>query len=418
MWGMKIIPGGRSSNYLARFGIFFIITAIIIGFPSSYSVGDDNSQPSQNLEIYNWYDLDAVRDNLSGYHILMNDLNSTTEGYEELASPTANGGKGWQPIGYTKIVRSCGAGVASFDYYLRGTFDGQGYEIRDLFINRPDENKVSLFYATLDSGRIKNIGVTNVTVTGASTIGCLVGWNEGTVDNSYSSGNVNGEVRVGGLVGSNVGTVLNSYSSGNVNGSSRVGGLAGSNRGGSLNNSHSMCSVIGVDDVGGLVGYTQGGTVNNSYSTGDVNGNQNVGGLVGLNGVRDAETKSIVRDSYSTSNVNGNYKVGGLVGHNYYGTVSNSYSTGNVAGYSDVGGLVGKKALLPTASNSFWDTETSGQATSDGGTGKNTTEMKNITTFSEVDWNIIAVANTTMREPAYIWNIVNNLTYPFLSWQS
>jgi hypothetical protein len=70
-----------------------------------------------------------------------------------------------------------------------------------------------------------------------------------------------------------------------------------------------------------------------------------------------------------------------------------------------------------SVSNSFWDTQASGQATSDGGTGKNTTEMKNIATFSVAGWSIIAVAlNET--DPAYIWNIVNNTTYPFLSWES
>ena len=58
---------------------------------------------------------------------------------------------------------------------------------------------------------------------------------------------------------------------------------------------------------------------------------------------------------------------------------------------SDVGGLVGRN-YQGTVSNSFWDTETSGQATSAGGTGKNTTEMKDIATFSGAGWNIIAVA--------------------------
>jgi hypothetical protein len=68
-------------------------------------------------------------------------------------------------------------------------------------------------------------------------------------------------------------------------------------------------------------------------------------------------------------------------------------------------------------SDSFWDTETSGQATSDGGTGKTTAEMQDITTFSIAGWEIIAVAlNET--NPAHIWNIVNNVIYPFLGWQS
>jgi hypothetical protein len=43
--------------------------------------------------------------------------------------------------------------------------------------------------------------------------------------------------------------------------------------------------------------------------------------------------------------------------------------------------------------------------------------MQDINTFSGAAWNITAVANTTMRNPSYIWNIVNNVTYPFLSWE-
>jgi hypothetical protein len=67
--------------------------------------------------------------------------------------------------------------------------------------------------------------------------------------------------------------------------------------------------------------------------------------------------------------------------------------------------------------NSFWDVETSGQATSDGGTGKTTAEMKDITTFSGATWNITGVANPSIRNLSYIWNIVDDVTYPFLSWQ-
>jgi hypothetical protein len=67
---------------------------------------------------------------------------------------------------------------------------------------------------------------------------------------------------------------------------------------------------------------------------------------------------------------------------------------------------------------SFWDTATSGQTTSAGGIGKNTTEMQDITTFSGASWNIVAVANLSELNPSYTWNIVDDETYPFLSWQS
>jgi hypothetical protein len=309
-WSMKTVLSSKRRHYVARVGTFLIVVALIAGMVGCGCT----TTPSQNLEIRDWYDLDSVRDNLAGNHTLMNDLDSTTAGYTELASLTANQGKGWEPI-----------------KDFTGTFDGQGYEIRDLFSNRPDEMYVGLFGLVDEGGVIEDVGVVNATVTGYVSVGGLVGENNGTVSNSYSSGDVTGGAE--------------SY------------------------------------DVGGLVGENNG-TVSGSYSTGSVTGEE---------------------------------KVGGLVGGNYWGgTVSNSYSSGSVTGNSSVGGLMG--ANIAAVSDSFWDTQTSGQATSDGGTGKNTTEMQDIATFTA--WDIIEVANPSIRNPSYIWNIVNNVTYPFLSWQS
>jgi hypothetical protein len=112
--------------------------------------------------------------------------------------------------------------------------------------------------------------------------------------------------------------------------------------------------------------------------------------------------------------VTGYDDVGGLVGRNE-GTVSDSYSTGSVTGYDDVGGLVGWND--GTVNDSFWDTQASGQGSSAGGTGKTTAQMMDIDTFSGVGWNIIAVVDSSARNTDYIWNIVDDATYPFLSWQ-
>jgi len=339
---MKIIPGLRSSNYLARFGIFLIITALITGIPVSYGVAGDDNQPSQNLEIYTWYDLDDGRDNLSGDHILMNDLNATTPGYTLLASPTANGGKGWQPIGYStpSPVGCMGMPTPSIKHGLSGTLDGQGYEIHDLFINRPDEYEVGLFAYLNEGGIIKNVGVVNCTLVAHNFVGSLVGH--------------------------------------------KIGGT--------ISNCYSICNVTGYADIGGLVGSNYRGNISNSYSTGSVSSrwSTGVGGLTG-----DSGSGAIIRNCYSTCSVSGNLAIGS----------------------GDIGGLVGDNYNVEGVISSFWDIETSGQDTSDGGTGKNTTEMHDIATFSDAGWNIIAVVNTTMRDPSYIWNIVNNVTYPFLSWQ-
>jgi hypothetical protein len=144
-----------------------------------------------------------------------------------------------------------------------------------------------------------------------------------------------------------------------------------------------MGSVTGMTYVGGLVGYIFNGTVSNCYSTSNVTSDSSyVGGLVGY------LEEDYQLESYIPESATGDIKFEGAVG----------LSEGSIV------------------SNSFWDTETSGQSTSAGGTGKNTTEMQNITTFSGAGWNIVPVGlNET--NPAYIWNIVNNITYPFLGWQ-
>jgi len=388
---MKVIPSSRRPRYAARATVFLIIAALIagmVGCDGGGNGGDDNPPPSENLEIRTWYDLDDVRDNLAGNHTLMNDLDSTTAGYEELAGPTADSGKGWEPIGWELIGNEL--------YSFTGTFDGQGYEIRDLFINRPDESEVGLFGCVGKAGHIKGVGVVNANMT---------------------SGHISDHLMLGGLVAYSEGTVSNSYSTGSVNGTDVVGGLVGWNHYGTVSNSYSTSNVTGDWSVGGLIG-NNSGNVSNCYSTGIVYGQEWVGGLVGWN---EAWHEATVNNSYSTSNVTGDVDVGGLVGkingyEDRYGTVSNCYSTGKVTGNLRVGGLVGWNAE-DRVSDSFWDTESSGQVTSDGGTGKTTAEMQDIATFSGAGWDIIAVAlNET--NPAYIWNIVNGVMYPFLSWQS
>jgi hypothetical protein len=391
--------------YVAKVSIFLIAVALIAGMVGC--IGGCYTPPPQNLEIWDWYDLDDVRDNLAGNHILMNDLDSTTAGYEELASPTANGGKGWQPIGtfsYCTVQQS-------FGEKFEGTFDGQGYEIRDLYINRPGESTIGLFGFVVEGGIIKNVSMINATVTSSDGIDGPAGLNEGTVRNLI--GFLPPGADVGGLVGLNEGTVSNCHAMGNVTGDSDVGGLVGSNSG-TVSYSYSTGNVTGNEYVGGLVGWNYG-TVIDSHSTGSVTGDRHVGGLVGVNfGLGTAS------NSYSTGSVIGDEYVGGLAGSNGdRGTVSNSYSTGSVTGDAHVGGLVGHNYFRigeGTVSNCFWDNETSGQTTSDGGMGKTTTEMKSIATFSGTGWDIIAVA-PGLTNPAYTWNIIDDETYPFLSWE-
>ena len=467
--------------------------------------------PPDATEIRNWYELDAVRDNLKGSYVLMNDLDATTAGYAELASPSVDGGKGWQPIGthgYWDWEQQQWLGDI-----FKGDFYGQGYAIRNLFIDRPDGYGVALFGWIGDGAVLENVGVVDADVTGRSSVGGLVGISVGgTISNSYSSGAVAGKI-VGGLVAWQHGVVVNShynYHEFLINGESIIttGALFGKDfeqwldndrfldvnerlsqeddyylinnvsdfkelltfgQDASLKfrlkndldlgteanlyipylagefdgNGHKISNlslsfdsvscvglfgylacggevvemgvenvrVTGVGDVGGLVGLNAFSTVSNSYATGNVSGEWRVGGLVGGNW-------GTVSDSYSDAHVaGGRVDLGGLAGLNSVeGVISNCYATGSVSGRDEVGGLVGDN-WNGAVSNSFWDIQTSRQSTSDGGTGKTTARMKSIATFSDAGWNIIAVANPDIRNPSYIWNIIDDLTYPFLSWQ-
>ena len=340
---MRIVSDSITRRYLAIVGIVLIMATLVTGIPGSYGVSGNDPDSSENLEIYTWYDLDAVRDSMSGNHTLMNDLDSSTPGYTELASPTANGGEGWQPIGYSMPAPASCKANPPVHLGLSGTFDGQGHEIRDMFI-LPDEFAVGLFAYLLEGGIIKNLGVTNVTVVGYNVVGSLVGYNEG-------------------------GTIISCYSTVNVTGHA---------------------------DVGGLVGRLYEGNIVDSYSTGSVNIDESpigIGGLVGK--------------QYSGSTISNCYSTCSLTGGSYVGPV----------GRPGIGGLVGTNYNIDNVISSFWDIETSGYTTSAGGTGKNTTEMQDVATFSAAGWNITAVS-LNQTNPSYIWNIVNNVTYPFLGWQS
>jgi hypothetical protein len=241
---MKLIVSSRRYHYVAKLGIFLIAVALIAGI---VSCGDDGTPTT--VEIWDWHDLDAVRDRPGSDYLLMNDLDSTAAGYEKLASPVANGAKGWQPI----------------EGPFTGSFDGQGYEIGDLFVNRPDERNVGLFGLVREEGVIENVGLVNTAVTGNEYVGGLVGENlNGTVRDCYSNGNVVGDSHIGGLVGWNWGSVSNSYAAGSVSGSGYGGGLVGDNSG-MVSNSYSTGIVTVRSYFGGLLGCNRAGTVSNSY---------------------------------------------------------------------------------------------------------------------------------------------------------
>ncbi len=395
------------------------------------SLGEDidKNKTQAVQEIHDWYDLDAIRDEIGGDYVLMGDLDEKSSGYDELVDTE----EGWDPIG------------ADRDNPFTGTFDGDGHEIGNLYINRPETDHVGLF-GFIDGGEVTELELIDSDVRGDSSVGALVGYNEGIVSYSDIKGDVEGDSGVGGLVGNNYGNVFNSYvtgevngdwsvgaligfhgenkvensyATGNVNGNRAIGGLVGAISGAgkvSISNSYATSTVNGSNRVGGLVGINEDGIVRDSYSTGDVDGKEEVGGLIGHN------NEQLVKHSYARGDVSGDNRVGGLLGYNS-DKVSNSYATGNVRGDSSVGGLVGLND--GTVSNSFWDIEDSEMDESDGGTGKTTAEMKEVATYTDTDtegleepWDFIGNPYDDEGDED-LWEIDEEFNdgYPFLAWE-
>ena len=321
-----------------------------------------------------------------------------------------NDGEGWMPIGNNSTR-------------FRGSYNGDGYIIEGLFINRPEENYQGLFGYIQTGASIMNLGLTNTDITGRNYVGGLTGYSyNSTISNSFNSGAVNGNEYVGGLAGQSswYSPISDSYSSGDVSGTYMVGGLTGYLYYSDISNSYSTGTVSGGNYyTGGLAGYSQSCTYNSSYSTSSVTGGYYLGGLIGM------DYYSTINNSYSTGNVSGSwYYAGGLAGYLYNSAVNKSYSTGSVSGTGSVGGLIGYQYNSPI-NNSFWDTETSGRATSAGGTGKLTSQMKELATFTDTStdgldeaWDFTGNPNDdTGDEDHWSMDSMFNDGYPFLGWQ-
>ena len=247
----------------------------------------------------------------------------------------------------------------------------------------------------------------------ASYVGGLVGNNSGIMKNSYATGNVSGKVRVGGLVGSDpisagnnpIESIINCYATGTVTGEEYVGGLIGRTESNTITSCYATGSVSGKACVGGMAGWNSGNIIS-CFATGSAEGIDSIGGLTGYN-------LGSIRDCYAKGSVIGTgHYIGGLVGWNDWGSIATCYSIGSVQDNATVGGLVGYN-YSGTVSTCFWDTQTSGQPASDGGTGLSTAQMKMLSIFTAAGWDFVGeTANGTED----IWTMPIN-GYPVLSWQ-
>lgn len=209
--------------------------------------GGDGSINNPYL-IEDGYDLNAVRNNLTAAYKLVKNIDLTQVCNE-------SDGTGWTPIPA-----------------FRGVFDGNGYVVRNMFINRIANNQ-ALFNSTR-GGSITNLGIFNFNIVGGTSYAAgIVGQmttQECLMENCFASGKISAVGDIGGIAGRmDGGRIINSYSEVDIT-------CTGNNIGGVtsvLNNTYGLiknCFYGGTIAGGGtgrsgIAGVVSAGTVQESY---------------------------------------------------------------------------------------------------------------------------------------------------------
>jgi len=337
-----------------------------------------------------------------------------------------------------------------------GHFDGKGYTISGLFINRPEQG-VGLF-SWVEDATIQNLTLADVDITGDDAAG-LAAWNMSgwlAVSNVHVTGDITGlTAGTGGAAGLvlwlNEGYVVNCSVDATVqanNGVARAAGLihqvyvtayvGGSSFQGDVSATNNIaagliftindgeiiyCSVdadLTGKDVYGLVNYMESGTITRSYAEGTIDATRYALGFIGnmadvvveecysnmaITAGGDAagfvtyvhHEDAVIRNSYARGDVivsGTNQWAAGFVTWMDDGLIEDCYSTGQVTGTNPdrLGGFCAAR-WGGDITNSFWDVDTSGLSSSEGGTPASTSTMTRIALYEDVaGWHIAEAA--------------------------
>ena len=202
------------------------------------------------------------------------------------------GDEPWTPIG------------KNYSYAYKGTFDGQGYTIKGLYINSSDSNQALFGYVS--GGTVRDLIV------------------EGSVTGGNNTAGIVAELAGASLIENCVNRV-------NVTGGNVVGGVAG------------------------RISTSTAKTIRYCVNDGTIVGNTQVGGLVGYMYYPITLTESYNRGNVRASS-SSNYSAGGIVGEMNDGQAKavNCYTTGVVTGGSYAKAAVGKKSSSATITNCYY----------------------------------------------------------------
>jgi hypothetical protein len=141
-------------------------------------------------EIFDWNDLQAVSNDLTGDYLLANDLDENTSGYTTNFTPLGDGKFGDR-------------GQTPFS----GTFDGQNNIIYDLQLESVSSGN-ALFGAS--TGIIENLGLSDFFIDTSESAGGIVYENRGIIRNCFSIGIFKNSLSFGAISNSNYGNSTSS----------------------------------------------------------------------------------------------------------------------------------------------------------------------------------------------------------------
>jgi len=338
--------GTATITATTRDGAYTVTCTITVTDTNAPALVDDYYQITTAAEL-KWFEREVNRYGArSANAVLCNDIDLSTVCSETLGT--------WTPIGdYSSSVE------------YRGTFDGQGYTISNLYVYFPTATVSTSDYYKALFGYCNGATIKNLTVEGSSYSRCR--YVAGIVGNAYGGTlieNCHNYVEVtqasttyigaAGIVASLInGKVINCSNNATITGTcGSIGGIAGnmSNSSCVITDSYNTGDIIGtvaatstsyygIGGILGSAGSSVAGTISNCYNTGTIRtaGSNGIGGIFGINGSAGATTSQMkITNCYNVGTVtttNG-LKLGAFAG--VAPVVTNSYFLTGVTGGTDL----------------------------------------------------------------------------------
>ncbi|MCZ4408260.1 hypothetical protein O3Q51_05540 [Cryomorphaceae bacterium 1068] len=336
---------------------FFIFVSFSSLTLAVYSQGLEPSQgdgsPGDPYQIENIDHLIWMSEN---FEALDKSYIQTTD-IDAASSSSLNEGAGFKPIG-TFVFNQ-------YEYAFSGEYNGDGYSISNLTINRPDTSEYQGLFGCIANGSISSLTLENAAITGNIYVGILCGYlflNSSVTDCSTSGDVLGTDSNIGGMFGAiggslDVAEITNCTANVTITATGigiereHVGGFSGLIDSAELLecNVETNISAPTYAKVGGFTGSGSEAIMRHNEVSGAVLGGSLVGGFVG-------NTSSTAIDSCQsqTSVESIGTGCGGFSGQIILSNVKHCYALGDVTGGgSAVGGFSGSVASSTILQESF-----------------------------------------------------------------